>query len=173
MPAAIRGAQIARDSGVTVVLNAGPAARLPEELLLATDVLIVNETEGAVVAGMPGTPARGAVLSRLASLGPGTVVMTLGADGAVHARGTALARQSEAFVVEAVDTVGAGDAFCGALAVRWAEHQVGGAAMDELTMLDIVAWASAAGALATMKAGAIPSLPMRREVAAMLKGQGR
>jgi ribokinase len=173
MTAGARAAQIARDSGVTVVLNAAPAARLPEELLLATDVLVVNETEGASVAGLPGGAPRGAVLSRRASLGPGTVVLTLGPEGAVHVRGSSAARASGAFVVEAVDTVGAGDAFCGALAGRWAEQQIGGGAMDELTMLDIVTWASAAGALATLRPGAIPSLPMRREVAALLKGQGR
>jgi ribokinase len=173
MPAAARAAAIARDSGVTVVLNAAPAAKLPEDLLLSTDVLVVNEPEGAAIAGLPGPAAREAVLARLASLGPGTVVMTLGPEGALHARSAGPARMSEAFAIQAVDTVGAGDAFCGALAVRWAEHQVGGAAIDDLMMLDVMAWGSAAGALAAMRAGAIPSLPKRAEVAALLKGQGR
>jgi ribokinase len=171
--AAARAAGIARDAGVTVILNAAPAMRLPDDLLLATDVLVVNEPEGAMVAGVASGSSAGAVLARLATLGPSTVVMTLGERGAMHARGAAPARSTEAFAVDAIDTVGAGDAFCGALAVRWAEHQVGGGAFDDLTLLDIMSWASAAGALATTRAGAIPSLPTRHDVAAMLKGQGR
>jgi ribokinase len=172
-PAVLRAAQIARESGVTVILNAAPGAALPEELVLGTDVLVVNRTEGAIVAGLGASTRCEAVLARLAALGPGTVVMTLGAEGSLHVRGSGAVHPTEAFAVEPVDTVGAGDAFCGALAVRWAEHQVGGASFDEMTMLDIMAWASAAGALAATRRGAIPSLPTRREVAAVLKGRAR
>jgi ribokinase len=69
-----------------------------------------------------------------------------------------------AFSVQAVDTVGAGDAFCGALAVALAERQD---AADDLTQA--IRFASAAGALAVTRNGAIPSLPTRQEVEALLR----
>jgi ribokinase len=72
-----------------------------------------------------------------------------------------------AFPVQAVDTVGAGDAFCGVLAVRLAEQTAAGAT-GALAMFDALCWASAAGALATMREGAIPSLPRRAQIKALL-----
>jgi ribokinase len=70
-----------------------------------------------------------------------------------------------------VDTVGAGDAFCGAFATRLAEHQISGgrAGPDRMAIMDAVCWANAAGALATTKEGAIPSLPRRAEVLGLLR----
>jgi ribokinase len=68
-----------------------------------------------------------------------------------------------AFAVDAVDTTGAGDAFCGALAVRLAE----GAELD-----DAMRFANAAGALACTKHGAYPSMPYREDVEALLREQG-
>ena len=73
--------------------------------------------------------------------------------------------------VTPIDTVGAGDAFCGALATRLAEHQInsGRDGLDHLAVMDAVCWACAAGALATTKPGAIPSLPTRAEVLNLLR----
>ncbi len=171
-------AQIAADSGVTVLLNAAPALAAPADLLAAVDLLLVNRTEGeAIGAGRIESPLNGALpddlkplAARLAAIGIERTVMTLGAAGAavIHERAAAMV---ESFTVTPVDTVGAGDAFAGVLACRWAEHKIGGG-LDAAAVHDALCWASAAGALATTKRGAIPSLPTRAEVVAMLRSQG-
>ncbi len=206
--AVMRAAELARDCGTTVVLNAAPAAPLSAELLAGVDVLVVNRGEAGVVAGArtpgtvrsvtrggfvkdgeaaePGTPGDlepGAapvqdelvskiapVLARLAGLGVAKVVLTLGGRGAVYLRGPAAA-VIEPYRVEAVDTVGAGDAFTGVLACRLAEHQAAGATGD-MYEIDAMHWAAAAGALAVTRAGAIPSLPRRAEVVELLRRMG-
>ena len=65
----------------------------------------------------------------------------------------------EAFVVNAVDTTAAGDSFCGALCARLA-------AGDELAVA--LRFACAAGALCATKAGAVPSIPKRAEIDALI-----
>jgi ribokinase len=89
--------------------------------------------------------------------GPGAVVVTLGADGAVivdDSGTTAVA----APVVDVVDTTGAGDALCGALA---AELSAGS------DLESAVRTAVRAGALATTRRGAIAAMPGRAEVEAL------
>jgi ribokinase len=160
-----RAAEMARELGTTVILNAAPAGRLSAELLSCVDVLIVNETEGAVLAGEGGEPEH--LAAAMGRMGVRTVVVTAGQRGAwyLHDR---VVSHAAAFAVEAVDTVGAGDAFVGALATRWAEHQVAGA-LDAMGVMDAMCWASAAGAIAATRAGAIPSLPQRTEVVQLLR----
>ena len=63
------------------------------------------------------------------------------------------------FEVEAVDTVAAGDAFNGGLAVALAEGR---------SLAEAVRWASAAGAIAVTRPGAAPAMPHRHEVEALL-----
>lgn len=91
-----------------VVLNAAPAMPLPPELLADVDVLVVNEGEAATL----GADALAAVAA---------VVTTLGADGCVLHRSGEAELRVPAEPVEVVDTTGAGDAFCGALAAALAD----------------------------------------------------
>ncbi len=168
-------AALARDAGATVILNAAPARTLPMELLASTDVLAVNETEAAILAGRgAGAWGERETLTRLRNTGIETVVLTRGPRGAAYAHG---AERGEAagFVIEAADTVGAGDAFVDTLATRWAEHQIsaGRADVDVMAVLDTLCWANAAGALACAGRGAIPSLPARAEVVNLLRCQSR
>ena len=86
-----------------------------------------------------------------------TVIITLGAQGVVWS-GRGGEGHIEAHDVEVVDTTAAGDAFCGALAVRLAS----GHALEEA-----LRFANAAGALAATKEGAQPSLPSEREIELM------
>ncbi|MCC6428035.1 MAG: ribokinase [Phycisphaerales bacterium] len=178
MPAVIRAAQLAKEAGVTVMLNAAPASKLPWDLLAGIDVLIVNQSEAAAIlaAATMGTDpdeiAKQPVeqqLDLLERLGVSCIVMTLGAEGAAFSRAREVQRVP-AFPVTPIDTVGAGDAFCGMFAARWAEHQIAGG-IDNETIKDAVTWACAAGALATMKRGAIPAMPMRAEVVKLLCGR--
>lgn len=159
-------AGIAHLSGRKVVLNAAPAGDLSDELLRSVDVLIVNAGEAAQLAGLKASHSlhesdpvglAGLLLER----GPGAVVVTLGAAGAVVAEGDAV-RKVRSIEVEPVDTVGAGDAFCGCLAAMLAEGK---------SLVDAARVGCVAGALAATKAGAIPSLPQRETVRERLKQQ--
>ncbi len=158
-----RAAEVARAHGVTVVLNPAPARPLSAALLSLVDVLIPNESETALLTGMPvGDQAEaGAAAVALRESGVGTVILTLGERGALLARagGTEL---FPAFDVTPVDTTAAGDAFVGGFAVALAEGR---------SPAEAVRWGNAAGALATTKLGAQPSLPTRQAVETLLAGE--
>ncbi len=146
VPAVEAAARFVRETGGRFAINLAPAKPVPAELLEAADLLIVNEIEAAFY---------GDALHA----GSGMVVVTLGGDGAVlFEAGEEVARAS-AFPVEVVDTTGAGDTFCGAIAVALA---------DGRTPAEALKFASASAALAVTKPGAQPSLPIRREVDALL-----
>ena len=145
-------------SGGTVVLNPAPASLLSAALLERVDVLVPNRIELAQLAGSAEAGGLAAVEEMARGLPVPTVVVTLGADGAILVSG------GDAVVlpappVEVVDTTGAGDAFCGAIAEALAR----GVAIDEAT-----ARAVHAGSLATTRRGAQPSLPTGAQVNASL-----
>jgi ribokinase len=154
----IAAAAAARRAGSTVVLNPAPAVAEPERFAGLVDIVVPNETELALLsgAGLTDVPAAAARLS--AVTGASTVVVTLGERGAyVWTRDGEFARPGH--VVDTIDTVGAGDAFCGGLAARLAA----GAGLD-----DAVRYANSAGALATTRAGAGPAMPSRDAVESLL-----
>ena len=149
-------AQAAQQAGLTVVLNAAPARELPAALLAAVDILVVNEGELAMLARHQGTVAE--CLSRL---NLPTVVVTLGAQGCVaRQQGQHLVQAS--FAIEAVDSTGAGDTFCGVLAAALSQGQ---------TLEQAMRQASAAAALACTRLGAQSSVPTAAEVAHLLAAQ--
>ncbi|MEY4340493.1 MAG: ribokinase, partial [Actinomycetota bacterium] len=142
--------QRARAEGAITVLNPAPAMAVPDSLLALCDIVTPNEHEVGLMGGV----------ERLLGLGARAVVVTLGSKGAaIH---TADGVQPIApFPVEPVDTTGAGDTFSGALCARLA-------AGDDLATA--ARFASAAGALCTTTAGAVPSIPHRSAVETMLAG---
>jgi ribokinase len=156
----IRAAEVARAHGVTVILNPAPARSLPAELLAMVDVLIPNESETSLLTGLPVSNQAEAetAATALRELGGGTVILTLGERGALLAR-EGEAEQVPAFEVTPVDTTAAGDAFVGGFAVAMAGGQ---------PLAEAVRWGNAAGALATTKLGAQPSLPTRQDLEALL-----
>jgi ribokinase len=142
---AIRDAfAVARATGAITVLNPAPAAAIDPEVLALTDILVPNEHEAKALGGVE-------VLRRF---GLSAIVITEGSAGSRLIQGYD-ERRIAPFAVAAVDTVAAGDAFCGALCARLA-------AGDRLA--EALRWASATGALATTKAGAVPSLPYLNDV---------
>ena len=156
------GIAAAAARGLRVWLNAAPAdARLGSLRFEKLAGLVVNETEAEAMTGER-DPAR--ALEALAARMPaGTVIVTLGAAGAIAAVGRARYAH-RGFVVDAVDTVGCGDAFVGAFLAAVA----GGA-----DILRALACGNAAGALAAMREGAMPSLPTKAEVdAAAIRAEG-
>ncbi len=155
----IAAAELARTQGARVVFNAAP---IPDgadaelaELLARTDVLVVNEGEAQALRPDVDGEDRN-LAAALRTLGPADAVVTLGGRGAV------LADQHDivavpAHQVSAVDTTGAGDAFCGAVAAALA----GGRPMLEAVRLGCLA-----GALATTAVGAQSALPTFADIAA-------
>ncbi|HEY0260502.1 MAG TPA: ribokinase, partial [Lacisediminihabitans sp.] len=102
----------ARSAGTTVILNAAPARPLPGSLLADTDILVVNEHEACLIADRPDLTTASALLAGLVD----RLIVTLGENGSVvYLAGEELARVP-ARRVPVVDTTGAGDVFCGALA---------------------------------------------------------
>jgi ribokinase len=151
MATIIAAFEVARAVGATTILNPAPAQTLPSELYALTDILVPNEHEEALLGGA----------SLLRRRMAGTVIVTEGERGArmVTAGGEV---RVPTYAVEPVDTTAAGDSFCGALAARIAQGA------DVLTALK---WACAAGALATTKVGAVPSIPHRSEIEALVASQ--
>lgn len=148
-------------SGGTVLLNPAPApsAPLPARLLQAVDVIVPNQTELALLAGHDG-PVDVAAAAELAALLPvPTVVVTLGALGAlVVSEGNVT--HVEAPEVTPTDTTAAGDSFCAALADALVRGE---------PIVEAAHWAVRVGAATTLRSGAQPSLPTAAEVAALLK----
>jgi ribokinase len=143
----------ARAAGVTVMLNAAPARPLPEELLAALDILVVNEEELARIVGDGGS-----VADRLAATGVPCAIVTLGGRGCCALAESAFLVQP-AFAVSPIDTTAAGDTFCGVLAATLAAGH---------DLAQALRTASAAGALATTHPGAQTSIPTAAGVTAQL-----
>lgn len=138
----------ARRAGALTVLNPAPAQQLDESILRWCDIVVPNEHEIELIGGV----------DRVLALGARAVIVTLGSRGAdLHSPDGVT--HFEAFKVKAIDTTAAGDSFCGALCARLA-------AGDELPVA--IRFASAAGALCTTKAGAVPSIPRRADIEALV-----
>lgn len=161
LDAALCALQIARECGVRVILDPAPAPRQWPPQLLDVDLVCPNASEAGALVGatVDSLEAAEHAARRLHQLGARHVAITLGEDGALLFDGTTVERIGS-FAVTAVDTTAAGDAFAGALAVRWAET-------DRLT--EAVRFANAAGALAASRVGAQPSMAARREIDALSK----
>ncbi|MFJ6560721.1 ribokinase [Streptomyces sp. NPDC091412] len=144
--------------GSRFVLNPSPPRPLPPELLTACDPLIVNEHEAQVIldGSEAGDTPEGWARDLLA-LGPRSVVITLGGEGALVASADGVARVPSV-KVDAVDTTGAGDAFTAALAWRLGA----GATLEEAT-----AYAARVGAIAVTRRGAQEAYPTAAAVDAL------
>ena len=223
-----RAAEIAKANGTTVLLNPAPAQPLPDSFLAHVDIIVPNESEAALLTGMPvtnaeeavsaarrlmttetsvtpavargpvprdrseqtspGSVARGPVPRNLApgsvargpvprdrseQTSPGSVargpvprdanlanteipaiVLTLGERGALLLTAE-ISEVIPALPVDVVDTTGAGDAFCGALATALASGE---------SLREAVRFANVAGAAAVTTLGATPSMPTREEL---------
>jgi ribokinase len=144
----------------TVVLTPAPPRPLPQELLDRVDVLVPNEHELVQLAGASARERGAAELARLArTVGARTVVVTLGARGAllVPDGGDPVLQAPPAVVP--VDTTGAGDCFSGALGQALAAGR---------SLPEAVRWAVTAAALSTTGAGARGALPDAAAVEAAL-----
>ncbi|MFI9586946.1 ribokinase [Streptomyces sp. NPDC052236] len=142
--------------GTRFVLNPSPPVPLPAEILSACDPLVVNEHEARVILGTTHDSAE-EWASALLALGPRSVVITLGAEGALVASGSGSVTVPSVKVA-AIDTTGAGDAFTAALAWRL------GLGEDLPTA---AAFAVRVGAATVTKEGAQTSFPTTEETRAL------
>lgn len=155
-PAIEAALRAAREKGVTSIVNIAPLTSDAPRLAQMADIVIANETEFELFCGKAGLDAksREAEMLRLNQEGKQTIIVTLGADGVVAVRSGTMHR-AKGLSIEPVDTVGAGDTFCGYLA----------AGLDQGLKFDVaLRRAAVAGSLACLKAGAQPSIPMQRDV---------
>ncbi len=148
------------DAGMFTILNPAPAPALAEAevraLFSGVMAITPNRVEALALAGMTtesgSEPDWATCGLRLYQMGPGLVVITLGSSGCriIMAKPWSIIPAPR---VEAVDTVGAGDAFNGALAAALAE--------DRRDFNKAATWANAAAALAVTRPGAQSALPDR------------
>lgn len=140
-------------------LNPAPARDLSDELLADVDVLIPNRGELARLAGEDEPELIDEVIDLARMIkGPEAVVVTLGSDGALVVE-DGEATHFPAPEVETVDTTGAGDAFCGAVAHALAQG---------LPLVEAARMGVAAGAIATTRTGAQSALPTLTELKELL-----
>ena len=151
----------ARTAGATTILNPAPARLFDAELLRLVDILVLNETELALLAGCKlrdtDDTAQFVGAARSLQINPAQIIcVTLGKRGAIALAGsevvTVIGR-----AVSAVDTTGAGDCFVGALAARLAQGA---------NMSDALGYANLAASICVQRMGAAPSMPTAAEVAA-------
>ena len=149
--------KLVRGTDTRLVLNLAPVTTRDPDLLAAADPLILNEGEAADVLDVPRSTPREEIFDLLRPIAR-SVVVTLGAEGAVILSGDATLRVPAVRVPSVVDTTGAGDAFCGTLAAALAQ----GEDLENACKLG-----AAAGALATQKKGAAGSYASEVEVRAL------
>jgi ribokinase len=157
----------ARRLGKRTVLNPAPARVLPipADLLGLVDYLTPNEIEAGLLSGREVRSAADAEAAgrALVARGVSTVVVTLGAAGAIAVSGTGVIRVP-GFPIDAIDTVGAGDAFSGALAASLAA---------EMPVEDALVVASATAGLTCTRRGAVDAMPAGEEVVALMERHDR
>ncbi len=157
-------AQAAAAAGKTIILDPSPVRPLPAAFYDCCSIITPNETDAAALVGFLVTDLDSAAKAAdtLLSRGVGAAIVTLGEQGAYYATADG-GKYQPAYPVNAVDSVGAGDAFNGALAAALAAGQ---------TLPQAVQLAAAAGALAVTKVGAQDAMPTSQEVAAFLHSRG-
>lgn len=151
---------LARAAGAISVLNTAPAHPDRADLLANADIVVANETEFDLYAAALALEGgdRAARMADFVRRTGRTVIVTLGGDGAIAATPEGFER-ADALAISPVDTVGAGDTFCGYLAAGLAEG---------MTLHKAMQLAAAAGSLACLNQGAQPAIPARAEVDAAL-----
>ncbi|KZD20754.1 ribokinase [Tardiphaga robiniae] len=149
----------ARAAGAITILNPAPAMPIDRELMALVDILIVNESELSLLAGLelhdtdPDARFVDAASTLQTDHRP-NICVTLGrrgvialVDGEVHLE--------TARLVKAIDTTGAGDCFVGAIAARLA---------DGHSLQSAIGYANVAASLCVQRMGAGPSMPTAQEV---------
>ncbi len=156
VPAVVEAARIGHEAGKMVVLNPAPAIDLPEEIFKHISLFIPNENELEKYSGVKvfDAPSAAKAAKALMDKGVGDIIVTMGSKGSLICQG-----DDASFVparkVEAVDTTGAGDCYCGALCVALSEG---------LGLKAAAEFATKAAALSVQRQGAQNAMPRREEI---------
>ena len=165
IPTVKMGLKMAKEQGALTLLNPSPPVSLPSNTLSLVDFIVPNEVEAQLLTGIKWKEDEDIrkIAKRLLEMGSKNVVITLGSKG-LFFKNEAEEIRMKAFKVKVIDTTAAGDAFMGALACGLSEGK---------SAREVLRLANAAGAFATIKLGAQPSLPQREELDIFLKGVER
>jgi ribokinase len=155
------GIRLAKKHNRIVMLNPAPAASIPEQVLHSVDIITPNQTEALTLTGIAVNDEVTAqqACDVLHDKGILTVIITMGEQGAYISSDSYKGLVPGFNAGKVVDTVAAGDTFCGGLAVAIAEGK---------SLQLAVQFANAAAALSVTKAGAQASIPVRTEVIKLL-----
>ncbi len=151
--------QAAEAAGVRTILNPAPITWDFSAVLKWSRILVVNEVEAETLSGAAEPETAAAILRRR---GAGTVIVTLGAAGALLAAETACLIPAPD--VQAVDTAGAGDVFVGVLAAAIAERE---------DVSEACGWAIRAASLSVTRPGTSGAFPTARELQQLRRAPGR
>ena len=149
-------AEIARATGVKVMLNPAPAQELSAKLLKSVYLLTPNESEAEILSGVKvkdeASASKAATIIK--SKGVQHVIITMGSMGSFVSTDSEELMIS-APIVQAVDTTAAGDTFNGALVAAMAENK---------SIMDAVKFATKAASMSVTKMGAQASIPYRKDI---------
>lgn len=148
-------AKTMKERGGMVIYNPAPVRELDKKLLRIVDYLVPNWGEALALAGMDQNASPDRVAKALQKLGVQNILITLGDKGVLVAAEDEEPVQLDALPVQAVDTTGAGDTFCGALAAGLAKGK---------TLLEAVVFANGAAALSVTRKGVSVAIPTKSEV---------
>ena len=162
IPAAFHALQIARAAGTTTIFNPAPAAVLDDAIYKLCDYITPNESEAAMLTGIVVTDLASAKKAAdiLLAKGVGTVIITLGGQGALLHSKTQSVHIPIYNAGKVVDTTGAGDAFNGGFAAALARGE------DPVTAAH---FGSAVAGISVTRPGTAPSMPQLAEVRALLE----
>lgn len=153
----VEAAKIAYEAGKTVVLNPAPAAGLPDEIYKYVSLFIPNENEMSRFSGVEvkdeATVAQAAKAMR--RKGVKNIIVTMGSKGSAIFEEGKDPYIVKALKVNAVDSTGAGDTYCGAVCEALSEGK---------TLKEAAEFATKASALKVCKVGAQESIPFRKDV---------
>lgn len=142
---------LAKQKGLTTILNPAPAVKLGKNILSNVDIIVLNETECEILADV--TPQiqedYKKVFEFFSAYNIKSVIITLGGRGSVLIEKDNI-RHAPAFKVQAIDTTSAGDTYLGAAVSELAKGK---------NLIDAMKTASAASALTVTKKGAMQSIP--------------
>ena len=162
IPVMQHGLEVAKRNGVSTILNPAPAAILPDEVYGLSDYFTPNETEAAILAGIPVVTIEDAEEAAKIFLQRGidTVVITLGENGA-YVRNSGINQHVPAFDMggKVLETTGAGDAFNGGFAYALAEG---------MSLIEAVRFGSATAAISVTRLGTAPAMPVNSEIQDLL-----
>ena len=159
----LAAARMGKENEQLVILNPAPAARFDREILTWVSILTPNRVEMEQICGreLGNEQALCEAAQELLGQGPEAIIVTLGKDGAILITSTEQT-SFDAYAVEARDTTAAGDVFNGALAAGLSRNWAYAKAIN---------FAVAAAAISVQRPGAIPSIPRRQEIEALLESQ--